>query len=693
VSAKTSTTKMTSTQRRYRRAWRLKASSWPRFCSIRSMLRGICRVPLSLASHLLLIGLSLSGVEAVSAQQVDVPVLSAPLVLRGRIARTEIVVPVSSTRESPRVSLDLSYSGTLDPARSTVTFRVNDRPVTSARLADLGSSVDVALAPEAGFQRVSVDARLALHGDPCLLDDRDSAWLTVLPSSRVTYEIAPTDPEEAAPVPVGGIPALWRDLGADSVHIDVPRAQEPRLLLALLDVDHLVRSWGFQPRYGPAPTAEGPRVRVDIEPSGYDPTWEPGADEHVGALARTRGAVLELIATEPEGISRMVAMLSDSEAVRLCSGPTCMVGSSFRPDPGPLGLGLGDGEPVLDLGDAGYPQGWVAAGAGRHQMQLIWQRPPWWQLRRWPELRLRVRLAGQLNPTTDGSRLTIHLNGQPLASFPLANRESDLVTLSTRIPPQYWSVDEWLFRLTARLEDDREDCAASDPDELWLLVEPESGLWVPRTEEVFDGISDFHQAVAAPVLSGDPLLAAKHLPALASILYPFRERLAGGSFRWASRCERHCFDIVRIGAVGETDPVALGGKVWVLDRLGDLRIPLLAEAGLYQLARADAGVVLSVPSEPGGASVPDYAALRGSWAFHVDGAWIERNVDDPKGVLEVGPEGRETLILSREQRRAQLVELLWLCAALAAAALGGFWIWRGYRDRRLGTIEDLGYPT
>ena len=456
-----------------------------------------------------------------------------------------------------------------------------------------------------------------------------------------------------------------------------------------LDVDHLVRGWGLEPRYArPVEETEG-RLRVTIGAAPSDSAWNAATlSPDVGAVARTRGSALEIHAVEAEGVRRMVALLSDPDALRLCPGLTCMVGPEFTSASKAGSHETGSGA-AFDLVDAGFPDGWVAEGTGRHQLQLVWQRPPWWQLRRWPELRLRARIATPTEGPGASSRLTVHLNGQPLGSFALAEREDDLTSLSIRVPPRFWTADEWLFRITARLDDDAEACTASDPDEQWLVLEPESGLYVPRNEEVFEGIGELYESGPLPALSGDSVLAAHHLPALAAVLYPYRDRLAGASFRWEPECTDDCLRVLTVDDLAPAGSTTVSDRSWIVDRGGQLRIPLLPEPGHYQLARAESHLAFAVPSAPGPITAPDYPALRGAWALFVDGSWIVRSADEPTGLRPVGAEGRETMLLSREQQWNRFINFLWLCAALTLLTVGAIWIWRTRRESARDARADI----
>ncbi|MDH3269889.1 MAG: cellulose biosynthesis cyclic di-GMP-binding regulatory protein BcsB [Gemmatimonadota bacterium] len=640
----------------------------------------MCPLAKRFASVVKAVALALLGVvTGLSAQEVDEVVISSAQVLSGRAARTEIIIPVFGPLESPEVSLDLDYSEMLDTDRSLLTIQVNDRPLRSIRLSEIGRTLAFRLPPEAGFQRVSIEARLTVQGDPCLLDYRDSAWLTLLPSSRVRYRQGSTDGDDATSVAVAEIVERWTASGATAIQMDVPETTDPDLLLALVDIDHLVRGWGLEPRYdGPMGRGE-PRLQVTIGVAEAESPWQSAAGpDEIAGIARAEGTFLELHAHRPDGISRMAQLLGDPEAYRLCPGSTCMVGASFRASgteaPSPRDRGA-----AYDLVDAGFPEGWVAAGAGRHQLQMVWPRPPWWRLHRWPELRLRARVA---SPDDDDSRLTVHLNGQPLASYALSERENDVVALSVRIPPQFWTADEWIIQVAARLEESRESCVAADPDALWMVLEPESGLYVPRTEERFDGIAEYHEFGRVPTLTGDPTIFSDHFANVAAVLYPYRARMdASRGFLWDPECDDDCLELVPVGSGRATGSIVEAGEMWVLDRSGALRIPLLPEPGHYQLARTEVGLLLAAPRAQAEVTVPDFSALLGPWALFVNGSWVAREADAPTGLVEVGPTGEETLLLSEEQQRARFVNFLWLCVVIASAAGGSFWIWRTSRDR------------
>jgi len=225
-------------------------------------------------------------------------------------------------------------------------------------------------------------------------------------------------------------------------------------------------------------------------------------------------------------------------------------------------------------------------------------------------------------------------------------------------------------------------CAFAESEHSWLVIEPESGLFIPRKETDFDGISDlFLNGDKPPTLQGDLDLVDNNIALVSKLLYPFRSSVEE-SFNWSADCSDHCFSVFKSEQLRAPDQISLDDGIHSMDKDGDLRIPILLTNTSTQIFRSNNNYVIGIPAvmPKNEIVVPDYVALRSPYALQYDDRWVAvESVDGEGKQVQIG---ESQLLAGVESSQGQQLRLIHLVIGLLLAllvAIGALWLWRGFR--------------
>ena len=381
-----------------------------------------------LAAPPVAVGQARSSVEAVKEPLAPD---GSSVVLRGLEAtfvRTLELGPAEDRRSQPVLEFTWEASELLVLTDSVLSVAVNDVPLRSVPLVRIAASGKSRgrlklslprLGP--GFHRLAIRARLRVAGDPCLRVHEDDAWVRLHDDAAVTWTRR-RRPKGS----VGPHLATWAQglaaVHGGHVHVHPATTGGDASARAFIELDHQLRALGLFPG-SRSDAAQVFLATLERVPAGH--SYRVAADRLRDAPLLRAGVVwdeegLRLLGRDGEALTDLVRMLGDARARELCAATECWLGAYTRKDaqgtaedradePGPGELR------VLDLASAGHPRGWLAAGAGNHSLMIRWEKPPSVTVRGWPTLVLHMRrpLGGPLD--RGRSRLSIKLNGTPLA--------------------------------------------------------------------------------------------------------------------------------------------------------------------------------------------------------------------------------------------------------------------------------------
>jgi len=118
----------------------------------------------------------------------------------------------------------------------------------------------------------------------------------------------------------------------------------------------------------------------------------------------------------------------------------------------------------------------------------------------------------------------------------LEDARGQRVTLDVAVPFWAWNDRVWRFELRARLHTggDDERCSQADPERVWLRVDGDAALIVPREERVDATIANFYRGAhqQRPWLSGYAPKKSTQWWALAKILRPFDRVRPHATWQW-----------------------------------------------------------------------------------------------------------------------------------------------------------------
>ena len=628
----------------------------------------------------LFLAVTFIGFNDSSAQFVEEKLIDQALTSSGSFASMEFVVAVDASHAKPTLLLNFEKSGLISANRSKVTLFVDDRPRKSLRIRDTNGIIRLPLDDRPGFQRISVRASLIIDNDSCLTSHPEGAWISLLETSTYAYRKRRVQKPKEGNQSIADLPLAWES--GSAVHIEYFGPRTKASVLSKIDWNHRFRSWNFVPSSRPDTADYFVKIfesgHVDI-PDSLD--LELTEHQDVQAVMRLNNEVLNVVVDNAESASRASLMISDFRARDLCSTSLCKLGPEFQAAELEIERSEND-EWAAKLEQLGYPNGWTARGDGTSTLRLYWERPPWWELFRYPELRMQVRKSGTGDWREDMPALSVRINGQPIASFSLSNVKSNLANVTARIPAHFWDAPGWSIEIDAHLEQDNASCAYSESDHSWLVIEPGSGLFIPRKETEFNGISDlFINGNRPPSIDGELELVDEKITLVSNLLYPFRD-FVKESFDWPEHCNTDCYQILSASQVSELEQLSLDDGMHSLDKDGDLRIPVLLTSTSTQIFRNESNYVVGLPIQMPEKEIvtPDYRALKSPHAIHYDDEWIAIESADPKASqVQIGESLAIAGVESDQGQQLKLIHLLIGLLLAVVVAVGAIWLWRGFR--------------
>jgi hypothetical protein len=415
------------------------------------------------------------------------------------------------------LSLDWQTSELVDAKNSSLEASLDGIPQKTMRLEGSKSMRYAFTIQKRGFHTLRLRAMFAPPPAPCL--PQESVWLRFDPSSFVETNAA----EEHATV--AAFPRTW----AEKVRLAPPldesgKAPSEAAVLAFLQADALLRSWGREP------VLEGPR---EVGHAGARLAFRtlPFPPKVLGSLV-FEGDTLWISASTVEAFAPLLASAMQTPVRETCVAKECMLADA------PLPASQAQVEPdvpgVIAFPALGLPAGWGTKGEGVHTVRFSWRRPPELTLRAWPTLQLDTRMA--LDSTIDEQRSSISLtiNGHPVErwrTWQSTGRQE--IALSAPIPKSFWQARSLDFEVTVHLVP-KDQCRAHDAS-TWVRIEPSSTLALPHSRPTREGIADFAERAVhdLPALQFYPGLPWRQWAYVAQLLATLPARSQSKAWRFA----------------------------------------------------------------------------------------------------------------------------------------------------------------
>lgn len=562
-----------------------------------------------------------------------------PLVIHGAQGSHETLIELHEP-ESVELTLQGTLSELVDATSSSLAIWVDDRPLRTTsftRIMTQGSAqvswrLSVRLPRlEPGFHRVSVRSALQREDDPCFQKDPEGAWVRI-DTMRATARDEAWHPSEA----LANFPALWNHQAPPgttrpTVVIHASPLREPAALSAYLAADALLRDMGFeielvtgQLPIDPSTTYQG-HLWLDV--NATQPLDTPTMLEARADTVYVRGRTWQ-------DVRHGVRALGQPRVLRHCQDTGCTI-------PGALLHADMDADEdserarVQRLGGLGFNQGWVARGSGTHTLQTTWQRPAHWEVLARPTYTMILHTAMTSRwIDVQQSVLRISLNGTPLDQYTLESESkqgAQRLMLSADVPEAFWKAESWTFVIEAVLKPahrvivDAAQCMR-DSDDIWVRLDPESGLWVPRKERRDAGLSVFGEE-ERPVVAWRDGLDSNQVIALGAMVYPLSRTHGPLDVHNAPDCTAQPCVMIRQFGFGEDtmmpQPFALTAA-GLIDESGLYGIPAVPAMRTLILDMSAHRMTVWMPerserTDP--VNPPDYTQLRGHQALYVDGTW------------------------------------------------------------------------
>lgn len=548
------------------------------------------------------------------------------------------------------------------PQKSTVSIELDGVPLHSSFLSEPTSAIAVTVAlPRTlpGYHVLRIRTRLVSLRNPCGSKQVEPLWLRILSESRLEFvrpSSLPSTPSVAA------LLSSWRSSRA-AVTLLTEEQVSQRQLPVVLAADAFLRNLGAQPQ------TVGDRVRrfiVRVVPAYAD---DQGMSQ--GASLRVVGDSLFLDAGTPQELILRLYALRKASTWESCGTEQC----DFAPaDRNPSAEAAHSSPrdharaPVRSFRDLGFPSGYVAKGEGQHVLTFAWPRPSFFALKEWPTLRLLVRRSGHpaLDPHQSG--VDVRLQGQVIARFDLdaADASHRPLSLTVEVPPRFFSADALSFEVvTSLIGSAKPPRCLLEPDALWLVIAPDSGLYVPRTEYSYpNSLAGFAERAAAlaPQLVVPKDLSRLVLPRLGAILFPIERGRAWAIATSTSDCGPLCVVISDKSPLTQSDTASSSSTVIATEQNPTAR--------QHQLK-----IYLTAPKEgEAWTESPDYHSIITTRAELTLSGW------QPRG--ETGKVGKERhvplpslsidghAIDSHEQAVRKLLDGLWMMILVLAIVLG-----------------------
>lgn len=647
----------------------------------------------------------------VRAEQVRLKLLTEDRVTEGGKSEASFLIAVPSTGQASLV-LSWQASKKLSAARSFARLTLDGRPLGRLVLRELKATGPERTARlplgtlKAGQHLLSVETRLHIEGDPCLLEMHDDAWVRWIAAASYIEAPAPGQARAEA-TPLRDVQARWQARGVSHVWLDgAPRGRglQPQATSTFVELVRLVHAWGFQPWLTPTPPAS-PAGRDPVvaqlswrllsytaaEVDGLDQLLHEAPRESTG-VARADGLKLLLRARDEAALTELAGRLRHQELIGQCASSDFCVLPRSPARPPETELSAESEGVVWQLRDSGYPRGWSAEGAGRHRLRFQWVRPASWQLKGLPAFTLRASRSASRQLDLAHSELMLKVNDQPVATWPLGGPTDSYFTT---LPEALAAEPVWRFELTVWLHPKHEQACEKDlSGGLWFALSPRSQLELSRYEQRQQGLAEFWRrsqraGVALWVEGAFSSDEALQLGTLVSALP------AATEVQLSEGCEGPlCLHAVtpsqalRVGALAARQGQQPG--LWWLDAAERLPLPAqpIGMSALMGVRESEAGLRLEFSPAtylPLNWAPPELALSEPAYARFAGGRWL--SFDDPEVAIDARRVESETQlnegqrVHSRKAERMLWMNLIW--AACGLLLVGGMlWYWRKPRRTR-----------
>lgn len=569
----------------------------------------------------------------------------------------------------PVLALQLTASGLVDLRRSTLTLALGDHPLVTQRLdtwIGRGGRLELTLpyAP-AGFHSLRLTAHLVPLDDECEQDPERRLWLAV--TGAVAWRA-----RNAPPPAMGGqSPAQVLASYAAAPEFTLSGRDPVDTALAYLEADRWRRRLGLPEHEAP------PRLRATT-------VWSASSEEgalvraltaapHASAIVGVVAGTLTIVAAP--GTPLPTAVRSAAAALPACTQPLCWL--SARPEPKEA-ASTPASEVVVWRLQQERPSGFVATGTGSHAVRWTWQRPRRWKVVAWPELRLQLASSPRVGVA---STLTVRFGDIPLATFALEQPTAQYVV---RLPQFVWTQPSWPLSVELNLRgSDSARCAASYGPDVWVRLDPDSSLSVPRDQPEPSGLADFLSDPQQPEIWLEGEASDDELARFAAIA-----NQVPGDQPWRAApswqaCQPRCLALRTTLPPGSRwTPIFIeGGAGWRAPH-GELPLVSAARASLLELQRDRDATRLSAILRAPDATAPDLLQLGADFAMWADG-WRSPPSRESKMSSVRGDDGGRAapLATSREQRSHTRFDAIWLAVVAVVALLLAGWLARTRRAR------------
>lgn len=645
---------------------------------------------------LLALALLLGASSTAAAAPHEIALAPETLTLRGRVASHTFTFsqPASGAVDGDIV-LPWRMDGLSDPEGSLIEVALDGRPLWSTRVAQLyqnGTQAPITVQLSdvgSGPHALTLKVRHKVDDDDCDFDD-ELAWFVIERDAKLRLSAsapAPPGGHEQHPIRLGYLAEDWGLLDRP-IRVAPPVDVSVDTVAGYLQADHALRLMGLETELASASEPADLFLRVGV------------ADINAShRLVRGRVNVVDGLVTvevgEPVDLAAVVSVALSAKARFVCETVPCVLGAGdvARAQPSPE-IERGASE-VFRLGLGGYPDGWVADGAGVHRLRFTWRRPADWQLESRAVLSLDVTRTRPALLDQHLSHIKARFNGQPMATWPVGEDGQSELKLIARLPKTAAKAREWTFDLEVGLQHASAlPCAARDDDALWLRVAPTSTLSVEHTASGLAGIAAFGRRAQATGLS---------------------RLLLGGDVSWSgiARASQALVGLARLRT----------GDIWGTDGGAESKtvvtISEVADAGLELAAGSDSVLDVRVGQAPLSPNVPepDFLGLAAAEAAFVHGRWLSGEAPRapqgrarvgangvtpdpdlslapaPNGDLEVAaakpelPAAGAATMRSTEDREAIFRDVMWLVGGGLFLIFGMRWIYAGWRKQ--GADDEL----
>jgi hypothetical protein len=650
------------------------------------------------------------------------PLVDGDLQLLGPSAHQKIAFHVSGPSPQP-VELQLRWTASplVDGQKSFVHILVDGQIRSTRSIADLAKAAwRIQLRPlPPGNRELSIRTNLRGKADDCM-PMPDSLWLTLLESSRISGAGRSQGMRTPAPLAVRDIVRHWTSRAATPNANAALENRHVRLIhdltwnagaaVSWMQAQFFLLSRGLLPlaEQREAPTAQSaPSVNAALilrSWEGLEPDhparkrWKEVQDT-LYVLYTPAPMQLEIITRAPQHAQLALDLLADDAKREVCNQALCSVSSSTLltntisppspPGPGPQlwRMAIGD-----------QPRGWQAHGVGTHRLRQVWLRPASMQFHSDVRMHLAARVSQVEHLDAEHSSLTLRINDQPVATYSLAHWKSSHAKV--RIPASMWNENVWVMDFEVRLvARSTKRCSFSSPDDLWVVIDPETQIEAQFKQTDAASISGFWQRAFERntihlnwPMSSVGLPTDRQITAFAPLLQAYVSTLPksnAGRFEFvnSSTCTQAACIILHSGI--ERDASSSSVFTWK----NVLKTRAKSAQNLPDLSSINSAVMVWLPSEGSmpeqlhiglgptqsfAIPAPQWASLNGSIAIYADQWQVFADESSYQAALLSTPPSSGGNV-SNQQGRLRWINLIWALGSILILAGAALMYWRKQR--------------